>query len=442
MKPTPLKLTALGAVIALAAGLTACGTADQATDGGGTGSGAPATLSTEPVTLSLYWWGADARIQRTEQVIDLFEQKYPNITVEPIYSDWTSYWEKLATMVAGGNTPDVIQMDQLYLASYSQRGIVSDLSQYPQIDLTTMPDSVLGTGQWEGTLYGLPISTTGLGLLVNLDLLDKYGIAMPDDTAWTWDEFADWAKSISDASGGAVQGAGPMYIEFQLQLFARQLGDQLFADGDIAIKPDTLAKFFQTSLDWVKSGAAPSASEVAETINVTLDQSDFATGKAATIFTPSTQITGYASAMTDPNLKLAEMPHFADSPDAWEYLKPGMYWSMSSKCAHPAEAALLMDFFVNDPDAAQILGTERGIPSSTTVLDAIRPNLTATETEAVRFAESLDLGPAPAIVPNGASDIQAIIQRYMLTVLAEEQTPAEAADSLIAEVKASIQSAQ
>ncbi len=91
-------------------------------------SGGGDELSAGPVTLRFSWWGADDRHKRTQQVIDLFQKKHPNITVRGEFKDWNSYWDSLATTVAANDAPDVIQMDELYLASYAQRGALLDLN--------------------------------------------------------------------------------------------------------------------------------------------------------------------------------------------------------------------------------------------------------------------------------------------------------------------------
>src|SRR5690606_12574993 len=152
MKRNILRTGAALAAGALAVGLAGCGTGGNAGD---------AELSDEPVTLRMYWWGGDNRHERTQQAIDLFEDKYPNITVEPEFADWTGYWEKLATSTAGKNMPDVIQMDQLYLASYADRGTLVDLTDY-DIGTDGMEESVLGMGGSDGGLYAIPISTSAM----------------------------------------------------------------------------------------------------------------------------------------------------------------------------------------------------------------------------------------------------------------------------------------
>lgn len=421
-------LTAAAAVAAM----SACGTEQAPAD--------PTQLSEQDVTLRMTWWGGDGRHKITQEVIDLFEDKHPTINVEPEFTDWNGYWDKLATSTAGGNAPDVFQMDQLYLASYAERGTLADLGSLSQLDISAMPESVLGMGRSNDTLYGMPISATGFAVLVNTDLLDEYGIEMPDDSSWTWDEYNDWAASITEASGGAVYGSSIGWIEFQLQLFARQLGDNLFSADDIVISEETLASFFQTNLDLVASGAAPSGTDLSERINLPLDQLDFSVGKAATLFSPSTTVTAYQAAV-GANVELLELPTVDGAEAGWEYLKPGMYWSVSSKSAHPAEAALLVDFFINDPEAAAVLGVERGIPANPDALDAIRDGLEGPEQKAAAFADGLDLGESPAIVPTGASEIQTVLGRYALEVVLEQKTPQAAAAALIAELEASIASA-
>jgi multiple sugar transport system substrate-binding protein len=430
-----IRRTAAGTVAAaVTLTLAACGVAQPQ------GS---AELADEPVTLRVTWWGGDARHARTQEVFDLFEEEYPNITIEPEFSDWTGYWEKLATATAGGNAADVIQMDQVYLASYASRGSLADLGSLPQLDASGLEQSVLDMGAWNDTLYGMPISTTSTGLLVNTDLVEEIGVPLPDTSTWTWDEFEAWAQEATEKSPADTYGTGVMYNEFTLQLFARQHGDQLFSEDDIVIQPETLADYFQLALDWTKDGAAPSASTTAETITLPLDQGLFANGKIAAIFTPSTMITAFAAAM-DAELELVPLPTPDEDTTKYDYFKPGMYWSVSARSEHPAEAALLVDFLVNDPEAAKIIGTERGIPANAQTLEDLGEDLTPEERQAADFAEQRTphLGEAPAIVPNGASDIETILLRYLQDVMFERQTPQDAADALIAEVQSSTAAAK
>ena len=422
----------------LAISLSACAAGDNAA-GGNTAT----ELSADPVTIRMNWWGGDGRHQRTKEAIDLFEKKYPNITVEPEFSDWSGYWEKLATATAGKNSADVIQMDQLYLASYASRGALVDLNDF-EIDSSGMEPSVLGMGEWDSGQYAIPISTASTAILVNTDLLEKLGVPLPENSdSWTWDEFGAWAKQVTDASPAGTYGASIMNSEYHLQLFARQRGDDLFDGAKVAIKPATLEAYFQELLDWTTSGAASPASVSAETAKLAVDQQPFAVGTVATTFGTATMISAFTNA-SGANIDILPIPSLSDGVEDFDYFKPGMYWSLSSQSKHPAEAAALINFLLTDPEALTLIGTERGLPANAKTLEIVRADLTPEETEAVDYAEARTafLSDAPAaIVPSGASDIDAVLMRYTQEVTFERQTPADAAKSMIADLQASIEQA-
>ena len=77
--------------------------------------------------LRLYWWGGQTRADRTMQVADLWA-KAKNATVPTgEFGSFPDHWPKLATMVAGGNAPDVYQMDYRFIVEYASRGATQAL---------------------------------------------------------------------------------------------------------------------------------------------------------------------------------------------------------------------------------------------------------------------------------------------------------------------------
>ena len=65
----------------------------------------------EDATLRFSWWGGDERLAATLAVIDAFEADYPNIKIEAEYGSSDGYHDKLATQLASGTAPDLIQID-------------------------------------------------------------------------------------------------------------------------------------------------------------------------------------------------------------------------------------------------------------------------------------------------------------------------------------------
>ncbi|KAB8294598.1 ABC transporter substrate-binding protein [Bifidobacterium avesanii] len=428
----------MAAACAMAMALAGCGS------GNAGGSGGEAKAADGPVTLTISWWGSDARLKLTQQAIDAFHVKHPNITVNFEYTDWNGYWDKLATQNAGGEVPDVLQMDEMYLASYASQGSLYDLNKVSDyLDLNQMDASLKGTGQYQGTQYAAPISAVPYAMIVNNDVLDKLGLELPDTNTWTWDDFVAFGRQIVNRSNGEITAAGNMIDSTGLTQWARQHGEDLFKDGKVAISEKTLAGFFQMSYDWTHGDQiGGSADRGAEQAAGTQDQSDFARNKQAMVFAQATMITSNAKAAGTDNMSLVPIPS-ADQSKKSAYLKPGQYWSISAKSEHPVEAAMLIDYLINDEEAGKILGTERGIPGNNKIRAMLAESTTGTDKKALEFQDVIadKLGDAPEITPNGASDVMNMIKRYGQQVAFEQKTADQVAKEMIAELQSNIDSA-
>jgi len=79
--------------------------------GAGAVAGSLSSLSlAQGVRLRAYWWGNPDRDRRTKAMLDAYAKKSgTQIAAESL--GWNDYWTKLATQTAGGNAPDLIQMD-------------------------------------------------------------------------------------------------------------------------------------------------------------------------------------------------------------------------------------------------------------------------------------------------------------------------------------------
>ncbi|GAA3870325.1 ABC transporter substrate-binding protein [Streptomyces sedi] len=423
------------AVAAAGVLITSCGIGD--------GFEGEPELSDGDVTISFNWWGADARTQMTMEAIELFEEEYPNINVEPQFADWNGYWDRLATTTAAGEMPDVTQFDQLYLAAYADRGALVDLERVDEfLDTSQIPPEVLESGEVNDGLYAVPTGGTANGILVNTSLFEEYGVPLPDFDTWDWDEMIDTAAQLSEASGGEVHGLSPWVSDsFSVTVWARQHGNELFNDeGELVLEADVLAAYWERMLEFIDRGAAPSVAEVSETKGLPLDQGDLVTQKTAMGFIPAGQFSTFQAATPDAELMLADWPTDEDTQEGYQYLKPSMYWSMSSTTKHPAECALLIDFLINDPRVGSIFGLDRGEPGNPAFKEAIEPQLDDSERRALEFTEQIqqEVGPQPPIVPAGASDVDPMLGRYNDQVLFGELSPQEAAEGILDELNDAI----
>ena len=414
--------------------LSGCGTSVGA-------SNVPVVPSDGDVTIRLSWWGGDSRIKATEQVVSDFEKIHPNIHVETEYSDWTGYWDKLAVQSAGGNAPDVMQMDELYLAFYGGMESLLDLSKTTKyLDLSHIDPGLLDMGKLDGKQIAVPMSTAQYGVIVNDDVLKQLGLTLPADAeSWTWDEFEDFARQVSEKSHGKIVGAIAPNNGYALQLWARQHGERLFTGNRVSISPETLASFLELPAKWAENGIEVSRETWSENVTAALNDSAFGKGQQALMLTQAPQITPYAQAAGNAHMSLLPIPQVRPGART-NYLKPGMYWAISSGSQHPAEAAMLVDYLLNNRKAGRIIGTERGIPANNEIRKNLATSATGTDKLALDFVDrtSSTVGKAPGITPNGASDLDKTIVRYQQDVVFGKQQPLPAAKAMIAELQESI----
>jgi len=117
-------------------------------------AGQPAYANTR---TRLIWWGNPERDKRTYAVVDKFLEMNGDTTVDPETYSWGDYWTKLATLAAGKNLPDVIQMDYRYIFEYARRGQLAPLGDFigNELELADFDQNLLNSGKIDGKLYGI-----------------------------------------------------------------------------------------------------------------------------------------------------------------------------------------------------------------------------------------------------------------------------------------------
>ena len=70
------------------------------------------------------------RTETLKAIIKTFEDANPDVRVEITSLPWGPSFEKFATMVAAGDTPDVVEMPDAWLALYANNGALESLEPY------------------------------------------------------------------------------------------------------------------------------------------------------------------------------------------------------------------------------------------------------------------------------------------------------------------------
>jgi ABC-type glycerol-3-phosphate transport system substrate-binding protein len=174
----------------------------------------PEADETEPavedvtITIGIYPEEGDTEnIALHEGYIAKMAELNPNVTCEP--APYTYAVDTFVPLAESGNCPTVFETWYTEPAKLIAGGYVRDITDILEGRgwLDQMADSVKKLlSDADGKVYGIPRDGYVLGLMVNIDmfkaagLVDENGVPMYPET---WDQLAEYAKKIKDATGQA-----------------------------------------------------------------------------------------------------------------------------------------------------------------------------------------------------------------------------------------------
>lgn len=416
------RLAALASAALLVLPLAACG-GDDASDG--------------TVTLNFTWWGNEDRAKVTEAAIDLFEQQHPNIKVNTSFGAFDAYFQKLSTQIAGGDAPDVVQMDRAYLREYADRNALRDLTEYIEDGTLRVGDitpTLLPAGKVGDATYAIPIAQNTQGVFYDPALWAKAGVPAPKPD-WTWDDMLAAGQKLSQANGGKVAGFGDFGFAIDwFDIWLRQRDKAIYTDdGKLGFTEAELTEFWNMTKRMRDAGALAPPSLTTQLDGSVQNSSLIKKGVTAEVNYDS-GFTGMVSAYGAP-LAIAPMP--SDTPKRGMIAAMSMAYSVAQRSEHPKEAAMLIDFLVNDVEAGKVLAVSRGMPANAKVRDAIAPDLSENDKLVYEFERSVvdQLLPTPPPQPRGGGAVKAEFQRIYDEVIFGRISVAEGAKRVIQEAQ-------
>lgn len=146
------------------------------------------------------------------------------------------------------------------------------------------------------------------------------------------------------------------------------------------------------------------------------------------------------SELSGKELQLLRYPGETESQQAGMFLKPGMFYSVAADSEHPEEAAVFIDYLVNETAAAEILLSDRGLPSNLEVREAIAGELPETDQRSMEFMAQIqdDLADPPPLPPVGAGEVEEILERLNDEVVFGRLTVEEAAAQFMSEASSAV----
>ncbi|CAM4427674.1 ABC transporter substrate-binding protein [Paenibacillus tarimensis] len=381
----------------------------------------------KPVKLRMAWWGGQPRHDYTLEVIKLYQQENPHVTIEPEYANFDDYWKRLAPQAAANELPDIIQMDISYFTQYAQKGQLADLTPYigNQINVDNISENAIAGGKLDDKIYAFNVGVNTVQFQYNPETLKKAGIEEIDDENWTWEDYVRIAKQVKDNTGLYFDTG--MRPEVFFGYFLRTKGQHLYnAEGTaLGYEDDALfVEFFGRLAELVKYGAAP-APDVKAQIKGPEDD-PMVKGTGVGIWQWTNQYVSIQQIAGVP-LEMLHMP----GPDREQglYLKPSMYFAISKNSKQKEEAAKFIDFWVNNVEANKLIKGERGVPVSSVVKDAIKPELDEAQAKVFDYVAWAEENSTPMDPPDpvGAAEIMNMLKSYSEQMDFQKITPEEAA---------------
>ena len=202
------------------------------------------------------------RTETLKEIVKTFEAANPGTKVEITSLPWGQAFEKFATMVSAGDTPDVVEMPDRWMSLYASKGMLESLEPYltKWEHTKDLSDKTLEMGRYvdKKTAYALPYGFYLRAMFYNKKLFAQAGIAAPPKTLA---EFVDDAKKVATIPGkyGYCLRGGPGGLNGWMMFGATGKGDNAFfnAAGTSTATDAGWIKGMSVLTDLYKSGAAP-----------------------------------------------------------------------------------------------------------------------------------------------------------------------------------------
>ena len=366
-----LKVTgAVGAAGLLAAcggnGGAASSTASSAAE-----AASVAGLSSDPVTLTMSWWGGESRHNAYQEALKAFSAEHTTITVNPTFAAWSGWEDTMSTKFAGGVAEDVCQINWNWLYNYSGNGqTFLDLNSVTDyLDMSQWDDAKLGACNVANAQQCVPISMTGRIFYWNMTTFNKAGIT---EVPATEDDLFAAGKAFQEKLGDD-------YYPLHLGAYDRMILMVFYLESKYGKDwADPVTSTLNYTEDEIAEGLAFIKSLVdnhvmmnlktyysANSDTATHQSNEWITGKIAGIFEWDSAASKYSSALDDANkdgFTVGEEIKFGDNNGGFSKVSMGL--AITKTCKNVAEAATLINFLLNEEKGASIMGSECGIPAS------------------------------------------------------------------------------
>lgn len=438
-------MMSIGMLAGCGSSSSADSSAAQSTEAAESATQAETTAATDAsgnVTLRFAWWGGDERNEATQAVIDQYEEAHPGVTIEAEPGSNDGYHDKLATQLASGTAPDIVQIDPETMPTFVDAGDYFVDLNTTSIDMSTFDADYIAqrvNGNFDGKQLGLPTGIAGPAFLVDTTKAEQFGIDLTKEEI-TWEDWIDYAKKVQEQDPETyLFCANKEYItNLFVYPLAKQYGGPIFdEDGKLVTTEETLTKVFTYVKELYDSKAVAPASYQASYVGDDIQaDANWIAGKY--VVAPCYISTMDVMVAANPNdeYTAGALPVMADVKDDGFASNTPQLLSITNSCKNPEVAADFLNYFFNDEKAQETLGATRSVPPTEQARKICEEDgkISQVVTDATTNAMALNGTPNDKI--SSSSEAKAILFDTVEAIGYGQMSPEEAAATVIDEFSA------
>lgn len=155
----------------------------------------------------------EADVPLFKKVVENFQAKNPNITVEYLDIAGTEFYNSINTQGAGGQLPDVWYTRTFDVPVYGSKGWTISLQ--PLVDRDAKEVNVddfwpaqVAQMKWKGQIYALPYDFSNMAIYYNKKMFDDAKVAYPTNDNWKWEEAMQTGLKFVKKEGNQIKTWG------------------------------------------------------------------------------------------------------------------------------------------------------------------------------------------------------------------------------------------
>ena len=296
-------------------------------------------------TITLWHAWKETEIPALTQVIEAFQNKYPDVEFDVLYVPFDDLRGKYETAVATGGGPTVLIGAADWGPAFYDAELVADLSDLATTEfLRTINAAALGAVKYRDALVGLPQTIKGVVMYRNTGIIDQAPAT-----------FDDLVTAAQAATQDDVVGADLEYGFFFSAAHLHGVGGLLMDDKGDPLFNDEKGVEWLNQLNAFKD-AGPAEYYTDNDVNL------FKAGKAGIVIDGTWNMTGLAEAIGAENLAIDPWPTYGDGHLSGYVQTENIYLSTNAEGDDQMAAWKFIEFFLS-PQAQAILADVGHIPA-------------------------------------------------------------------------------